>query len=173
MTTPATPVSFVVGALTEGGRAAIHGLAWAVLVAAMAPPGAASAAFAGGFIGSLLGASIARTRLRTSVVALGAVVAIAVVVGLRWALTGGSTLAAVIGPVGAMRAAAILTALLCPAIVSAALRTSSSRRAIFAVLELLLVAVAFTQLFMPHRHGAINRPFYLADWIIALGWDPT
>ncbi len=173
MTTPATPVSFVVGALTEGGRAAIHGLAWAVLVAAMAPPGAASAAFAGGFVGSLLGASIARTRLRTSVVALGAVVAIAVVVGLRWALTGGSTLAAVIGPVGAMRAAAILTALLCPAIVSAALRTSSSRRAIFAVLELLLVAVAFTQLFMPHRHGAINRPFYLADWIIALGWDPT
>jgi hypothetical protein len=40
-------------------------------------------------------------------------------------------------------------------------------------LELLLVAVAFAQLFIPHRHGAINRPFYLADWIIALGWDPT
>ena len=45
--------------------------------------------------------------------------------------------------------------------------------AIFAVLELLLVAVAFAQLLVPHRHGAINRPFYLADWIIALGWDPT
>ena len=37
----------------------------------------------------------------------------------------------------------------------------------------MLVAVEFTQLFIPHRHGAINRPFYLADWIIALGWDPT
>jgi transglutaminase-like putative cysteine protease len=37
----------------------------------------------------------------------------------------------------------------------------------------LLVAIAFVQLLVPHRHGAINRPFYLADWIIALGWDPT
>ncbi|MDH3202246.1 MAG: transglutaminase-like domain-containing protein [Myxococcales bacterium] len=173
MTTRATSASLVVGALTEAGRAAIHGLAWAVLAATMAPPAAALAAFGGGFIGSVLGATLARTRLRTSVVVLGAIVAIGLVVWLRWALIGGSTLAAVIGPIGAMRASAILTALLCPAIVSVTLRTSSSRRAIFAVLELLLVAVAFTQLFIPHRNGAINRPFYLADWIIALGWDPT
>ena len=163
----------MIGALTEAGRAAIHGLAWAVLVATMAPPVTACAAFAGGFIGSMTGASLARTRLRTSVVSLAALIAIGFVVWLRWALIGGSALAATIGPVGAMRASAILTAVLCPAIVSATLRTSSSRRAIFAVLELLLVAIAFTQLFIPHRNGAINRPFYLADWIIALGWDPT
>ena len=137
MTTRATPISFVVGALTEAGRAAIHGLAWAVLVATMAPPVAALAAFGGGFIGSLFGASLARTRLRTSVVVLGAVVATGLVVWLRWVLTGGSTLAAVIGPLSAMRASATLTALLCPLIVSATLRTASSRRAIFAVLELL------------------------------------
>ena len=173
MTTRATGLSFMIGALTEAGRAAIHGLAWAVLVATMAPPVAAFAAFAGGFIGSVAGALLARTRLRTSIVSLAAVIAIGLVVWLRWTLIGGSTLAAIIGPVGAMRASAILTAVLCPAIISATLRTSSSRRAIFAVLELLLVAIAFTQLFIPHRNGAINRPFYLADWIIALGWDPT
>ncbi|MCZ6806054.1 MAG: transglutaminase-like domain-containing protein [Deltaproteobacteria bacterium] len=174
MTTRTRPgLSFIAGALAETGRAAIHGLAWAVLVTTMAPLVAAFAAFAGGFIGSVTGASLARTRLRTSVVAFGAIVAVVFVVWLRWALTGGSTLAALIGPVGAMRASAVLTAFLCPVIVSATLRTSSSRRAIFAVLELLLVAVAFTQLFIPHRDGAINRPFYLADWIIALGWDPT
>ena len=173
MTTRARPLSFVVGALAETGRAAIHGLAWAVLVATMAPPVAAFAAFGGGFIGSVSGAALARTRLRTSVVSLAAVVALGLVAWLRWTLTGGSALAALIGPVGAMRASAVFTALLCPAIVSATLRTSSSRRAIFAVLELSLVAIAFTQLLIPHRNGAINRPFYLADWIIALGWDPT
>ncbi len=173
MTSRATSIPFVVGALTEAGRAVIHGLAWGVLVATMAPPAAALAGLGGGFIGSLFGASLARTRLRTSVVVLGAAVAIGLVVWLRWALTGGSALAAVIGPINAMRASAILTALLCSTILSTALRTASSRRAIFAVLELLLVAVAFTQLFIPHRDGAINRPFYLADWIIALGWDPT
>ncbi len=173
MTTRARPLSFVVGALAETGRAAIHGLAWAVLVATMAPPVAAFAAFGGGFIGSVSGAALARTRLRTSVVSLAAVVALGLVAWLRWTLTGGSALAALIGPVGAMRASAVFTALLCPAIVSATLRTSSSRRAIFAVLELSLVAIGFTQLLIPHRNGAINRPFYLADWIIALGWDPT
>jgi hypothetical protein len=57
--------------------------------------------------------------------------------------------------------------------ISATLRACSRRRPIFAVFELLLVAVAFAQLLIPHRHGAINRPFYLADWIIAFGWDPT
>jgi hypothetical protein len=173
MTTRAGVLSFVVGALAETGRAAIHGLAWAALVVTMAPPVAAFAAFGGGFIGSVSGAVLARTRLRTSVVSLAAVIALGLVAWLRWTLTGGSALAALIGPVGAMRASAVFTALLCPAIVSATLRTSSSRRAIFAVLELLLVAIAFTQLLIPHRNGAINRPFYLADWIIALGWDPT
>jgi hypothetical protein len=173
VTTRTTGLSFMIGALTEAGRAAIHGLAWAVLVATLAPPVAALAAFAGGFIGSMTGASLARTRLRTSVVSLAALIGVGFVVWLRWTLIGGSALAATIGPVGAMRASAILTAVLCPAIISATLRTSSSRRSIFAVLELLLVAIAFTQLFIPHRNGAINRPFYLADWIIALGWDPT
>lgn len=173
MTARPTGLSLMVGAVTEVGRAAIHGLAWAVLVATMAPPSAAFAAFAGGVVGSLAGASLARTRLRTSVLSLAALVALGFVAWLRWTLVGGSAVAATIGPVAALQASAILTALLCPAIVSATLRTSSSRRAIFAVLELLLVAVAFTQLFLPHRNGAINRPFYLADWIIALGWDPT
>lgn len=173
MTARAPGISFVVGALTEVGRATIHGLAWAVLVATMAPPIAAFTAFAGGFLGSLAGASLAPTRLRTSVVWLAGITAIGLVVWLRWTIIGGSFLAATIGPVSALRASTVLTSFSCPAIISAALRTSSSRRAIFAVLELLLVVVAFTQLFLPHRNGAINRPFYLADWIIALGWDPT
>ena len=174
MTAVARPASFgVAGALAEVGRAMIHGLGWSVLVATMAPSGSVAAAFLGGFAGCLLGAKLGRSRLRSAAIVVGAVLLVAMVALLRSWLTHGSVLAAALGPVGALRFAGMMTALLVAVIVSAAMRAGSVRRTIFAVFELLLVAVAFGQLFIPHRHGAINRPFYLADWIIALGWDPT
>lgn len=160
-------------AAAETARAVIHGLAWSVLVGTMAPSGSALAAFAGGVGGCLLGARLAGTRLRTSALVAGAAVLIVLVAGLRSSLTDGSALAGVVGPVSALRVATTLTAFLSSTIVSATMRACSKRRALFAVFELLLVVVAFAQLLIPHRHGAINRPFYLADWIIALGWDPT
>jgi transglutaminase-like putative cysteine protease len=104
---------------------------------------------------------------------IGGVFIVALVVWFGSSLTRGSALAAAVGPVSALRVATTLTALMSTAVVSATLRACSRRRPIFGVFELLLVAVAFAQLLIPHRHGAINRPFYLADWIIALGWDPT
>ena len=159
--------------LAEVGRAAIHGLAWGVLVATMAPSGSALVAFAGGFGGCLLGAQLALTRLRTSAIVAGALALLSLVFWLGASLTAGSFLSIALGPVGALRVSGMLTALLVAAISSAAMRAGSSRKALFAVFELLVVAVAFAQLFIPHRYGAINRPFYLADWIIAFGWDPT
>jgi hypothetical protein len=174
MTATAQPASAgIARALAEIGRATIHGLGWSVLIATMAPSGSILAAFLGGFSGCLIGDKLGRTRLRTSAIVVGSVLLIAMVALLRSSLTHGSLLAAALGPVGALRFAGTLTALLVAAISSATMRAGSTRRAIFAVFELLLIAVAFAQLFNPHRHGAINRPFYLADWIIALGWDPT
>ncbi|MGB5266124.1 MAG: hypothetical protein WBN30_06030, partial [Polyangiales bacterium] len=174
MTADAHPeASGVAMALAEVGRAMIHGLAWAVLVSTMAPPSSVLVAFAGGFGGSLVGSQLGQSQIRTSAIFAAAVFLIALVAWFRASLTHGSLLAASFGPVGALRLASMLTALLVAAIGSAATRASSTRRAIFSVFELLLVAVAFGQLFVAHRHGAINRPFYLADWIIALGWDPT
>ncbi|MEM7138530.1 MAG: transglutaminase-like domain-containing protein [Myxococcota bacterium] len=161
------------GILTEVGRAVIHGLAWAVLVASLASPTGSVAAFFGGVAGCLMGAGVSRTRVRSSAVLGLAVLGLALLVALRWGLTGGSAFASAFGPLGAMRAATVLMSGVGAAIASTAIRTWSRRRAVFALFELLLVAVAFAQLFVPHRHGAINRPFYLADWIIALGWDPT
>ena len=174
MTVRAQPTSAgIAAALAELGRATIHGLGWGVLVATIAPPGAALAAFVGGIGGCLLGAKLGPTRIRTAAVVAGAMLAVALVAALHLAWTQGSALAAVLGPVGALRFAGTLTALLMAAIGSTTMRVSSVRRPVFAVFELVLVAVAFAQLFVPHRHGAINRPFYLADWIIAFGWDPT
>lgn len=166
------PVGFA-EAFAELGRATIHGLGWSVLVATMAPSGSVIAAFVGGMSGCLIGRKLGRTRLRTSAIVLGALVLIAMLAWLRSSLTEGSLLAAALGPVGALRFVGAVTALWVAAISSATMRACSTRRALFSLFELLLVALAFAQLFLPHRHGAINRPFYLADWIIALGWDPT
>jgi hypothetical protein len=161
------------GALAEAGRSVIHGLAWSVLVATLAPSGSAIAAFFGGAVGCWWGARLGRSRLRTSALLVAGTFLVALVAWFGSSLTRGSALADIVGPVSALRVATTLTALMASTIVSATLRACSSRRAIFSVFELLLVAVAFAQLLIPHRHGAINRPFYLADWIIALGWDPT
>jgi hypothetical protein len=163
----------VASTAAELGRAVIHGLGWAVLVATLAPSGSAVAAFLGGALGCLVGARLAGTRLRTVAIVVGGVLALGIVAWVRGALTGGSALAGAIGPVSALRVATTFTAISVSVVVSAVLRTCSSRRPVFGVFELLLVAVGFAQLFIPHRHGAINRPFYLADRIIALGWDPT
>lgn len=168
-----TVASAIARTAAETGRAVIHGLAWSILVGTMAPSGSAAFAFAGGVLGCLLGARLARTQLRTSALLVGAGFLIAAVVWMRALLTHGSTLAAIAGPVSALRIATTLTAVLSSMVISATLRAFSRRRPVFAVLELILVATAFAQLLVPHRHGAINRPFYMADWIIALGWDPT
>jgi transglutaminase-like putative cysteine protease len=174
MTTPAESGGVgIAGAFAELARSVIHGLAWSVLVATTAPSGSTFTAFAGGVIGCMVGAGLGRSRFRVLALLGAALVSIVVVAWFHSMVMGGSIVAALLGPVGALRLASTLTALAVAAIVSAMIRALSVRRAIFGVLELLLVAVAFAQLFIPHRHGAINRPFYLADSVIALGWDPT
>ncbi len=154
-------------------RATIHGLAWSILVATTAPSGSALAAFVGGIVGCLCGAPLGRSRLRSPMIVVGAVISLLFVGWIHSMLTRSSAVAATLGPVTALRLASSVGALAIASIASGTMRALSIRRAIFTVLELLLVAVAFAQLFIPHRHGAINRPFYLADWVIALGWDPT
>jgi hypothetical protein len=143
-------------ALAEVARAVIHGLAWSLLVATLAPSGAAVAAFFGGTFGCLFGVRLSRTRLRTPALLLGAALLLVLLAWFRSSLTHGSALASWVGPVSALRVATTLTAVMSSIVVSAAIRGCSKRRPIFAVLELLLVAVAFAQLLIPHRHGAIN-----------------
>ena len=166
-------MSGLAGAAAELSRALIHGLGWAVLVATLAPAGSAVAAFLGGVVGALVGAWLAKTQVRTLVIAGAGTLLLVVVAALHASLIERSGLAEILGPVSALRMATTFTALLTSLTLSGVMRACSKRRAVFGVFELLLVAVAFAQLLVPHRHGAINRPFYLADWIIAVGWDPT
>jgi transglutaminase-like putative cysteine protease len=103
-------------------------------------------------------------------IAAGAVLLAAVLGHLA---VGSDLLAPSVGPATALRAGEA-TAMGVGALgVSTALRALSSRRTAFAVLEVGLVALAFAELVVAHRNGAINRPFDIADPIIAQGGDPT
>jgi transglutaminase-like putative cysteine protease len=57
--------------------------------------------------------------------------------------------------------------------VAATLRAAALRHKLFRVFEVGFVGLSFAQIVAGHRGGAINRPFELADSIIAQGGDPT
>lgn len=57
-------------------------------------------------------------------------------------------------------------------VVSATLSALSMRIRWLAVLEVALAGAIISQLVADHRHGAINRPFEIADPILASGGDP-
>ena len=61
----------------------------------------------------------------------------------------------------------------CTCAVAAFVRALALRRRSYRMLEVAFVGAAFAQLVAGHRGGAINRPFELADSIIARGGDPT
>ena len=173
MSSGAKAIETVSRFVAAASRCTIHGLTWTVLIGTLGSPQMAFAAFFGGAFGCLGGGWLGRWRLRTPAILVGGTVLVGLMVGARQLTVGSSIVAEALGPIAALRVADVAAALWVPMIVSAVLRACSVRRAVFSVFELILVAVAFAQLLMPHREGAINRPFRLADPIIAVGWDPT
>jgi transglutaminase-like putative cysteine protease len=159
--------------LSVAARSAVHGLAWAFVVLSFTSPGMAMFAFLAGALGCAIGGWLGATRVRSWVVLLFAAFFALLGTWFRVWLTEPDLWAELLGPIGAITAAELVAVLVYPAAVSAVFRTLSVRHGVFAVFELLLVAVAFAQLFVAHRGGAINRPFRLTDPIIALGGDPT
>ncbi|MBN1654668.1 MAG: transglutaminase domain-containing protein [Deltaproteobacteria bacterium] len=127
----------------------------------------------GSGIGVAIGHLVARSRLR--------LVAIAALVGFgllciataHRVLLDTVWLAAAIGPNAALAWSDTFAfggaALLC----AIGLRTSTLRFRVLSVFEVALVSLAFAELLVAHRNGAINRPFEIADPIIAVGGDPT
>ncbi len=165
--------SWLARALSVAARSAVHGLAWALLVFSLSSPGMAAVAFVAGALGCAGGGRLGTTQFRSWVIVVFAACFAALGTWFRAWLTAPDFWAELLGPIGAVTAADLVAAVVYPAAVSAVFRALSVRRGGFAVFELLLVAVAFAQLFVPHRGGAINRPFGLTDPMIALGWDPT
>jgi transglutaminase-like putative cysteine protease len=116
---------------------------------------------------------LARSRLRLHAIALGAGVLLGCAGLVRGALLAGTFLPSWLGPASALETANALASSLGALSIASALRAAALRLKLFRVLEVGFVGVAFAQLVAGHRGGAINRPFELADSIIAQGGDPT
>ena len=160
----------VLSALTG---ALMHAIAAAVFAFSFARGESILAGFVGSFLGALLGSYAGRSRLRTPMlVAIGALTII-VAVALRTFCVDGDWVAPVVGPATALRAGDAMVFGLGGLGVSFALRGLSSRRRFWILAEVIVVSLAFAQLVIAHRFGAINRPFDIADPIMSAGGDPT
>jgi transglutaminase-like putative cysteine protease len=127
----------------------------------------------GSGVGALIGFKTARSRYR--LVAIGALLLCAffLLAALHHALVDTVWLAFAIGPSAAIVWSDTFfyggTALAC----AIGLKTATLRFRFLSVFEVALVSLAFAELLVAHRNGAINRPFEIADPIIAMGADPT
>ncbi len=154
-------------------RALAHFIAGGVFAFPLAGGGAVLSAAFGGLFGAAIAPRIARTPLRLPAIALMGALTFALAVGARWFAVDTLWLAPSLGPAAALRLGDSLSFFMGVSAVSLTLRSFSLRRSGFAALEVGAIGLAFAQLVVAHRHGAINRPFELADSIIAAGGDPT
>jgi transglutaminase-like putative cysteine protease len=136
------------------------------------PRVAASLAVAAG-AGALLGRGLSRTRVRLLPMLAGAALALALFGALRGLAFESRALAAWLSPSGAVAAIDALSLGACALVIAAFVRALALRRRAYRALEVAFVGAAFAQIVAGHRGGAINRPFELADSIIARGGDPT
>jgi protein-glutamine gamma-glutamyltransferase len=159
--------------LPAGLRALVHGATAAAFAFPLTHPRAVVAAATGAALGAVAGRVWGGSRLRLPVCLLAAGTFVLLgLVGRGW-VVGGGEVALGLRPVQAMVFGDAVLFGLGALGVSAALRTLSVRHRPLAVLEVALVAVVFGQLVVAHRHGAINRPFSVADPIISTGGDPS
>ncbi len=156
---------------------ALRGLVYACCGAAFAWPLAhlptVFATAFGALAGALLSLGVARSRVRTPFLAAGGPLLGALGFGLTRVLARSGTIA---GWVGDEQFLAIVDALSFAVIalsLSATLSALSLRYRFLSFLEVALGGVIVSQLVAEHRHGAINRPFDIADPILSSGGDPS
>ncbi len=135
------------------------------VVAIAAAGSAAIAAFAA--------VSLARSRIRTPVILVLALTGTVLASKLGGGIADSRALARMLGGSDALLWGNLVATVLGTACFALGLRAVALRRRIFSLVEVLCVGVVFAQLVAAHRFGAINRPFELADSIIAQGGDPT
>jgi len=127
----------------------------------------------GALIGAALGRPLARSTLRLPAIFALAALAVASSAMLRSWLVSLVGVAEQLGPAGALQLGDAVGWGLAAFAASAGLRAVALRVRLLRVLEVGFVGVAFAELVAAHRGGAINRPFEIADPIIAAGDDPT
>lgn len=166
MSTPVEPrVSTALRALAYAVTGAVF--AWPLSTIEGVVAGAVGAA-----LGSLGGRALAGTRLRTPVGVLVSMIGFSISVLIDALAVSSESLAMALGPASAMRVGDAIAFGLGSLALGTGIRMLSARHRAMAVLELGLIAASFAALVVAHRHGAIHRPFEIADPILARGEDP-
>lgn len=154
-------------------RVLVHGITAAVIAWPLTVPDGVVAAVLGAALGSLAARFVSRSALRApSLLGLG-VLSLFVVAVFRWAVVDAALFPQSLGPATALLLGDAVVFGVGGFVVSCTLRTLSARRPSFSIAEAGLVAGGFATLLVAHRHGAIHRPYGIADPLIARGEDPT
>lgn len=154
-------------------RAFVHAIGASVLIFPLAKAEGIAAAAFGAAIGSALGKLLARGRLRTAPLLGVFFLVFASGIFARYFATESTSIPALLGSADALRLGDAAFFFAGALALVASLRALSARRPALAVLEVLFVGLSFIELVAAHRGGAINRPFEIADPILAAGGDPT
>ncbi len=150
----------------------VYAIAAAVLVFPLAPAPVLAAASVGAALGALVGNRLAAGRLRLPAILAGALAGLLSSLFVRYALLNALWPAEQLGPARVLLLSDLLGYGTGALFIAAGLRGACRRIRSLSILEAVLIAAAFAQLVAAHRHGAINRPFEIADPIIATGGDP-
>ncbi|MET0388504.1 MAG: transglutaminase domain-containing protein [Polyangiales bacterium] len=132
---------------------------------------AISALFAA--IAAFAAVPLAATRMRTWALTCGSAFGMFLAIWLGGTVADSTAVAGQLGASSTLLLGNMLGTVLACACFALCLRTLALRRRLFSLFEVLCVGLAFAQLVAAHRFGAINRPFELADSIIAQGGDPS
>ena len=111
--------------------------------------------------------------LRLSVIAVFTLVLLCVGVLLSSAITSSLTVASLIPPLLTYEIGEVLQWFLFAAALTALLRTLAHRTSYGRVTEILFVAAAFVITLAAHRQGMIHRPFFIGDYALTRGIDPS
>ncbi|MET0287188.1 MAG: hypothetical protein ABW352_22075, partial [Polyangiales bacterium] len=154
-------------------RALVYALCTAVFVWPLASLTTALAGGLGAAAGALLGLWLSRGRVRSPLIVLGALLAGLLLEGLLRVLTRSDELASALAPAGFLALIDALRFGLLAVPIATTLSALSARHRTLAFVEVGLGGMMVSQLVAEHRHGAINRPFEIADPILAIGGDPS
>ncbi|MEM7581984.1 MAG: transglutaminase-like domain-containing protein [Acidobacteriota bacterium] len=157
-------------------RALVLALAAAILCWRLTQPIGVMAAVCGVLVGAIAADRLARTnagqlRLSTLVVlALGTLLA---GVWVARGVVGSSAMAGLLGPMVALKTSEALLWFFLTAPTVFSLRFTVHRRPLWAVAEVLAVALAMAVGFSAHRDGMVHRPLAIGDWAWSRGIDPV
>lgn len=161
----------------KAARSLILATACWVLSASLTTATGAAGAFVGAFAASLaIDSTTSRSRLwtfRTYVLVMACAAVIVTGRLLATAMTTSSTLAREFGPMAIYQSGQILVWFTLAGATAALLRIFARRYSWGALPELIFVASAFVITLAAHRQGMIDRPYFLGDFALIRGIDPS